>query len=152
MQNNMQVILQYRLFLPFIFWQAKVQKNNYISGGQFSLFTYVLLRGKEVFLLLYLWLVNSLPMKATHNQGVSNRGELWSKFPFLADKVEMADNSNRDWSKYDIYIIWRISQLNSYKWFPFEKHSMLIMTEILDATIQSLLEGRIISHLSSISK
>ena len=34
------------------FKKAKVQKNNYISGSQFSLFTYVLLRGKEVFLLL----------------------------------------------------------------------------------------------------
>ena len=39
-------------------------------------------------------------------------GELWSKFPFLADKVEKAADSNKDCCKYDIYIISRISNLH----------------------------------------
>ena len=39
-------------------------------------------------------------------------GELWSKFPFLADKVEKAAVSNRDCGIYDIYIISRISNLH----------------------------------------
>ena len=36
-------------------------------------------------------------------------GELWSKLPFLADKVGKAADCNRDYGKYDIYIILRIS-------------------------------------------
>ena len=39
-------------------------------------------------------------------------GELWSKFPFQADKVEKAADSNRDCGKYDIHIISRISNLH----------------------------------------
>ena len=38
--------------------------------------------------------------------------ELWSKFPFLADKVEKAADSNKDCSKYNIYIISRISNVH----------------------------------------
>ena len=44
-------------------------------------------------------------------------GELWSKFPFRADKVEKATDSNRDCGKYDIYIISRISNLHKYNGF-----------------------------------
>ena len=48
------------------------------------------------------------------NQGASNcTGELWSKFPFLAEKVaEKSADSKRDCGKYDIFIISRISNLH----------------------------------------
>ena len=39
--------------------------------------------------------------------------KLWSKFPLLADKVEEAADYNKDYGKYDIYIISRISQFTS---------------------------------------
>ena len=47
------------------------------------------------------------------SQGASNIDEkLWSKFPFLADKVEKAADSNKVGTKYDIYTISRISNLH----------------------------------------
>ena len=39
-------------------------------------------------------------------------GALCSKFSFLADRVEKAADSNKDCSKYDIYIISRISNVH----------------------------------------
>ena len=39
--------------------------------------------------------------------------KLWSKFPLLADKIEEAADytiMNKDYGKYDIYIISRINQ------------------------------------------
>ena len=41
------------------------------------------------------------------------------EFPFLADKVEKAADSDRDCGKYDIYIISRISNLHKYNGFPY---------------------------------
>ena len=59
------------------------------------------------------------PVSGSGNYKVSLLKRKWSKFPFLADKVEKAADSNRDCGKYDINIISRISNLHKHNRFPF---------------------------------
>ena len=78
------------------------------------------------------------------------REKLYSKFLFLADKVEPAQLTLIDFAVHMVFTLFYLIYISIID-FHFYWHMMLIATAILDTAVQSLFGGRISIHLSSIS-